>query len=115
MALKYTNVSIEDLELGRKYLIHYHSNIYPPYITSKGIFIRYTQNPRNGSLDLEYEEFAYNVSFFLRKSKTFVICSDMDDFYEMSPQTPEIQCAMESRAVNKILQRIVGDDTFTYL
>ena len=44
------------------------------------------------------------------KTYTYSSCS----YYVLSSQKVKIQDAMELRAVNKILQRLIGDDSFTY-
>jgi len=40
--------------------------------------------------------------------------SPMCAFYEFVPQKKRIQSDMERRAVNKILQRLIGDDCFVW-
>ena len=44
------------------------------------------------------------------KTYTYSSCT----YYVLSAQKVKIQDAMELRAVNKILQRLIGDDSFTY-
>ena len=113
MTLKYVSVPANKIKIGKKYLIHYHMGNFTPYVMYTGMFIRYTTEPRN-YIHLYHYGDSYNKEFILSNSKK-LICSDVDDFYEMLPQKHKIQSAMELRAINKLLQRIVGDDTFTYL
>jgi len=117
MTIVYNYVSMDDLMPGKKYLIYYRATTYPPYIITKGTFINYTYELRNDSSedDYEYDDGFCNVSFYLSKSNRTLICSEIDKFFEMIPQKHKIQNAMELRAVNQLLQRIIGDDTFTYL
>jgi hypothetical protein len=95
-------LSIDDLEEGKKYLVR--TCIRNRYITKIGIFIGLSKYSYYGYFDVSMP-----VSGLLRFS-----FNETSYFYEFVYQKYNIQNAMELRAVNKILRRIIGDDSFTY-
>lgn len=62
--------------------------------------------------DIEKGILSYNPAIIKGKIKTFRY--SFCNYYILSSQKEQIQDAMETRAVNKILQKITGDDSFTY-
>uniref|UniRef100_A0A6C0EU19 Uncharacterized protein n=1 Tax=viral metagenome TaxID=1070528 RepID=A0A6C0EU19_9ZZZZ len=93
---------IDDLEEGKQYLIR--TCVRKRYITKVGTFIGLSKYSYYGYFDVRMP-----VSGFLRFS-----FNETSYFYDFVSQKYKIQNAMELRAVNKILRRIIGDESFTY-
>jgi hypothetical protein len=126
MVLKKKRVHIYDLKVGTKYFIDYlYKNYYIEYI---GIF---RKNIIKGGdnvcefynvsalYDMHYmgERNCYNANSVtgMRYMGETSFYNDIHrNYYELDQQKEKIQEAMKSRAVNKILQKITGDDTFKY-
>uniref|UniRef100_A0A6C0EUJ1 Uncharacterized protein n=1 Tax=viral metagenome TaxID=1070528 RepID=A0A6C0EUJ1_9ZZZZ len=101
--LKFNRVNIKKLIIGDTYLIK--TYIGRQYESRKGIFV-------NGIFLNKH------VYFRMRLIQGFsYVTYCLDDssyFYEIVSRKKLIQDSMELRALNKILRRIVGDETFVY-
>lgn len=96
-------VKIDNLIKGNTYLIK--TYIGRQYESRKGIFIN--------------SEFLHKYVYFRMKlivgfSYITYCLDDSSYFYIVNSKKEIIQNAMELRAINKILQQIIGDETFTY-
>jgi hypothetical protein len=55
-----------------------------------------------------------NKSIYRKVTEMYINSIEFYIFYELQSQKEKIQEAMERRAVNKILQKIIGDNHFVW-
>ena len=73
-------------------------------IERTGNFVKYVEH-----------DIAFFTNMYYNSSPFYSIYLNKDDtFYDIIFQKEKIQNAMELRAINKILQRLIGDETFKY-
>jgi hypothetical protein len=106
-------VEFYHMKPGKKYLISYFNDT----LIYEGIFYKYVDTIwdndhkdiarfKNTYLVIPYEEFI---------DKFDDVCHNTDKkFYTILSKKKEIQVAMEYRGLNKILQKIIGDETFVW-
>ena len=100
--LTFQQVMSIHLKVNKKYLIRYVEGNNIKYL--KGYYIRITDN--SGFICFCMGPLIFNaLRYFL---------SNTSYYYDIILQKQNIQDAMELRAINKILQRLIGDESFTY-
>lgn len=101
---------IENLIIDKKYLIK--TFVRKSYINKIGVFTG--NNPMN-----HYSYFDVVMTLEMAQGKTFgtlrYAFNETSYFYEFVSQKEKIQTAMEQRAINQILQGIIGDELFIYI
>jgi len=103
--LFFNEINFLQLTTGKKYYIKI--NIGNNTIERDGIFIKYEDD----SYSALFGNITYNYkSFGIGK----IYLNNDDYFYDISYQKYKIQNAMEIRAINQILRKITGDETFNY-
>jgi len=121
--LIFEKVEFNNLVKDTKYIIKRHNKAYYTGIFRKNI-IKGGDNVSefyniSALYDMHYmgERNCYNANSVtgMRYMGEISFYNDIHrTYYELDHQKEKIQEAMESRAVNKILQKITGDDTFKY-
>jgi hypothetical protein len=101
--LKFNRVNIKKLIIGDTYLIK--TYIGRQYESRKGIFVN----------SIFLNKYVYFRMRLIQGFSYVTYClDDSSYFYEIVSRKKLIQDSMELRAVNKILRRIVGDESFVY-
>ena len=98
--LEFEKIKYHHMIKEHKYIIMEHS----PYITSIYSGIYKGHNINNCEIWKNYRLLSIENTYYYMIPLTY---------YILVSKKYNIQSAMESRAVNKILQKIIGDDTFT--
>ena len=104
-------VDFYDLKPGTKYVIeHYHFNTFFYYV---GVFKEYI------CIKTYFKKIAdFDYVFYINDNKNIgsMCCYNEygKKYYIIIKQKQKIQLAMETRAINKILKHITGDDTFNF-
>jgi hypothetical protein len=108
MPLVFKETHFNELVKGTKYSILKTIGIH-----YTGTYIGYTQNITNRVVIFNNAKIIYrnNNSSLL---KQIMFDDESREYYCVDFQTEQRQNAMELRAVNKILQQIIGDNTFKY-
>ena len=109
--LRFTPVHWTSLEIGEKYVIKTGTKIFGPWYQ----YIGTLEKNKDGYLtfscvvltDLKSNESKYKDIVMIHVLQPFT-------YYILEAKKYKIQNAMELRAINKILQKIIGDETFTY-
>ena len=99
--LEFEKIKYHHMIKEHKYIIIEHS----PYITSKYSGIYKGHDINNCEIWENYRLLSIENTYYYMIPLTY---------YILVPKKYSIQHAMESRSLNKILQKIIGDDTFTF-
>lgn len=121
MGLKFKEVRYNNLRLGTKYIITDPSNyIFTNNKVYVGIFNGYGNNYRIGEIT-NWEKTHISYSPFTSHNKKYKVGNISFNKYSyernylvLDSQKEIIQNNMESRAVNIILRRLIGDNNFCY-
>jgi hypothetical protein len=96
----FKRVLIDDLKEGKKYFIDFY--VRNRYENRIGIFIKFIK-----------DDFAcFKISYYGWVMNYYI--DDMSYFYEFNSNKEQIQNAMEQRAINIILRKVIGDESFIY-
>ena len=101
----FEEINFYDLKYGIKYLI---TGIDTDEIYYVGIFERYENNRAKFHLLRLMNPYLYHATY-----RAFTYDPNRY-FYQFLSKKRQIQEAMEKRALNKIIQKITGDDTFVW-
>lgn len=114
--LNFCEVDIDDLKVGEKYMIQERS--YQHTRTIYGVFAEYiTQHIT------EWEKCMYTIEspyihhtmYYTTHTRMRInIITKKCEFYKLVSSKEQIQQDMENRAINLILQKLIGDDAFNY-
>ena len=100
--LEFEKIKYHHMIKEHKYIIIEHS----PYITSKYSGIYKGHDINNCEIWKNHRLLSIENTYYYMNHWTY---------YNLVPKKYSIQDAMESRAINKILKKITGDDTFNYI
>ncbi len=96
----FKRVLIDDLKEGKKYFIDFY--VRNRYENRIGIFIKFIE-----------DDFAcFKITYYGWALNYYI--DDMSYFYEFNSTKEKLQNAMELRAINIILRKVIGDDSFIY-
>ena len=101
--LKFKTICNKDLIKYNKYFIKMKVGRY--YEDRMGYFVCYCPITHNHYITMNHN-YLFNYLIYRIETDSFI--------YEPIKQKQNIQYAMETRAINKLLQRITGDKTFKY-
>jgi hypothetical protein len=102
MVLKFNHVDFVNLTT-KKYLFIYNSKFYSGKCIEKNVIAHF--------INVHSIKKIYNSEI---KITEMYIKPDFCDFFELNSQKHIIQAAMEHRALQKILQKIIGDTYFIW-
>lgn len=112
--LNFCEVDNDDLKIGEKYMIQERS--YQHTRTIYGVFAEYiTQHITEWSKNMYTIESSYmQTETYYASNIRLNIITKKCEFYKLISSKEQIQQDMENRAINLILQKLIGDDAFNY-
>lgn len=106
-------VGFNNLKKGTKYIIKRRNEIH--FIGNFNYYIDNYENCANFdnaySINGTLKTFVWKLNFYDKKSRHKIL---NHKYYKVIYQTEKIQEAMELRAVNQVLRKIIGDASFVY-
>jgi hypothetical protein len=117
--LTFRIVDFDKLNHNNHYIIRTVGGMHSCYVAGRFLENVFTRNPRfiqrnNGSGYFQPDGARFFIRDIYGEKRGLRTFNTLDYYYELVPKKEAVQQAMEKRALQLILQNLIGDNFFTY-
>ena len=118
--LTFRLIDFNNLIHNRHYIIRTVGSMHSCYVSGRFLEKTFPKNPRfirlhpNGSGYFQPTGARFFIRDIFGEKRGLRTFDERDNFYELVPKKEAAQQAMEQRALQMILQKLIGDNCFTY-